>query len=231
MTDPHGRGGQRRRVFACAAALVAVVTVLSGCLQSSFSYFSHRTNGGVEMYFKIPTTWHTYSDKQIVEASNGPLRQTQLNQIATGQWQMTFSAASHASIKQLINEGSSAPNGVVFTKQLAPSDRDVVSFAALRGLILGTDPLQASTASVTPTFNVLSYSEFTKPGGIRGSKLVTNINSGNGVIETFAQVTALDPSTNYVYGMGVACKASCWGPNSGLINQVLNSWSVKVQSR
>jgi len=230
MTDPHGRGGQRGGV-AIAATLAAIATVFSGCLQSSFSYFSHRTNSGIEMYFKIPTKWHTYSDKQIVEASNGPLRQSQLNQIAAGQWQMTFSAASHASIKQLINEGSSTPNGVVFTKQLAPNDRDVVSFASLRGLILGSDPLGSSTASVTPVFNVLSYSEFTKPGGIRGSKLVTNINSGNGVIETFAQVMALDPSTNYVYGMGVACKASCWGPNSGLINQVLNSWNIKVQSR
>jgi hypothetical protein len=183
------------------------------------------------MYFKIPAKWHTFSDKQIVEASNGPLPQSQINQIATGQWEMTFSAASHPSIKQLVNEGSSSPNGVVFTKQLAASDRDVVSFSSLRGLILGSDPFAASTSTVTPVFNVLSYSEFTKPGGIRGSKLVTNINTGNGVIETFAQVMALDPSTNYVYGLGVACKASCWGPNSGLINQVLNSWSVKVQSR
>jgi hypothetical protein len=231
VTDRDSRGRVRRRGVSIAAALAAASLALSGCFESAFSYYSHRTGGGVEMYFKVPAKWHIFSNKQLVEAANGPLSQSQINEIAAGQWEMSFSAAASPSIKKLIDQGSSAPNGFVFTKQLTPNERDGVSFSALRALILGADPLGSSETSVTPPYNVLSYSEFTRPGGIRGSKLVTNVNSPNNLVKTFAQVIAIDPRTNYVYGIGVACKASCWGPNSGLINQVLNSWNIKVQSR
>lgn len=215
-----------------AASAIGLSVALSGCFGSSFAYYSHRGTNGVEMYFKVPAKWNTFSAKQLIEAANGPLSQSQINQITAGQWEMTFSASPHPSDKQFITENSPYPNGVVFAKQLNANDRDALSYASLRTLILSQDPLAASATSATSTlYNVLNYSEFTRPGGIRGSKLVTDINASKGLVETFAQVVAVDPSTNYVYGVGVACRASCWGTNSGLINQVLNSWNLKEQSR
>jgi hypothetical protein len=210
-----------------AAACVALAVVASGCLSSNFAYYSHR-NSKTELYFKVPTKWKVFTAKQLVEAENGPLSQTQINQIESGQWEMTFSAAPKPSAKQLLVENSAYPNGVVFAKELSATDRDDLSFAAMRQEILGQDPLSSSTSS---PFNVLSYSEFTGAGGVRGSKLVTDISQSNGLIETFAQVIAVDPQTNWIYGIGVTCRASCWGPNSGLIKQVLNSWNVKEQSQ
>ena len=208
-------------------ALGALSIVLSGCLSSSFAYFSHRSHGTV-LYFKLPAKWTIFTAKQLVEASNGPLSQTQINQIEQGQWEMSFSAAPHPSSKQLIVENSSYPNGLVFAKQLSTNDRDGLSYASIRAEILGQDPLSSSSTS---PFNVLNYNEFTRAGGYRGSRLVTNISDAHGLIETFAQVVAVDPKTNFIYGLGIACRASCWGPNSGLINQVLNAWNVKEQSR
>jgi hypothetical protein len=239
--DVEGRGEQamtgRRRSRVrrwrplTVAAVLGLSVSLSGCFGSSFAYFSHRGSNGLEMYFKVPSKWNTFSAKQLIEAANGPLSQSQINQITAGQWEMTFSAAPHPSDKQFIAEGSDYPNGVVFAKQLSENDRDALSFAALRTLILSQDPLAASSTSATSTlYNVLNYSEFTRPGGIRGSKLVTDINASKGLVETFAQVVAVDPATNYVYGLGLACRASCWGTNSGLINQVLNSWNLKEKS-
>jgi hypothetical protein len=227
MTDRRTPKFRRRSALSVSAALVALSVALSGCLGSSFAYFSHRGSNGVQMYFKVPATWKTFNNKQLIEAANGPLSQSQINQISTGQWEMTFSGSPRPSAKQLIVETSAYPNGVVFAKQLTANDRDALSYAALRTLILGQDPLAPAATSTTSVFNVLAYSEFTKPGGIRGSKLVTDINTTSGVVETFAQVVAVDPSTNFVYGVGLACKASCWGPNSGLINQVLNSWNLE----
>jgi hypothetical protein len=215
----------RRAGVSAAVALVALSIALSGCLGSSFAYFSH-IGSGTELYFKLPTKWSVFSAKQLIEASNGPLSATQITQIEQGNWETSFSAAPHPSAKQLIVEGSQYPNGVVFAKVLSADDRDQFSYSSMRSEILGEDPL---TVSSSP-FNVLSYTEFTRPGGIRGSKMVTDISEANGVVETFAQVIAVNANTNYVYGIGVACKASCWGPNEGLINQVLNSWNVKEQS-
>jgi hypothetical protein len=228
MIDRRKAQHGRRSALAVAVALGGLSLALSGCLNSNFAYFSHRTQG-TELYFKIPTSWKTFSAKQLVEASNGPLSQRQINQIEQGQWEMSFSAAPHPSPKQLIVESSAYPNGVVFAKQLSETDRDALSYAYLRAEILGQDPLSSSSSS--SPFNVLSYTEFTRPGGYRGSRLVTNISEANGVIETYAQVVAVDPNTNYIYGVGISCRASCWGPNSSLINQVLNSWNVKEQSR
>jgi hypothetical protein len=226
MTDRLGTR-KRRGGISVGAALIGLSIVLSGCLGSNFAYYSH-SNRGTDLYFKIPSGWHVFSAKQLVEATNGLLSQTQLNQIEGSEWETSFSAAPHPSAKQLILESSTYPNGFVFARQLAATDRDTLSYAALRSEILGQDPF---SSQATVLFNVLSYTEFTRPGGIRGSKLVTDVSGSNGLIETYAQVLAVDASANYVYGIGVACRASCWGPNQGLINQVLNSWNVKEQNR
>jgi hypothetical protein len=219
---------RHRRGAFVACTLAALAIALSGCFGSSFAYISH-VNNGLELYFKVPSQWKIFSAKQLVEATNGPLSQTQINQIEEGTWETSFSSAPHPSIKQLIDESSKYPNGVVFARQLTETERDSFSLAAMRSEILGEDPLNVSSSS--SPFNVLSYQEFTWPGGIRGSKLVTDIAQSSGLVETFAQVIATDPNTNYVYGIGISCTASCWGPNQGLINQVLNSWKVKEQSR
>ena len=178
------------------------------------------------MYFKIPARWTMFSAKQIVESDNGPLSNAQINQIENGQWINAFNAAPHANIKNLLNERSAYPNGIVIARQLGESDRDALSLSAMRAEILNADPLTATSGG----YNVLKYSEFTGPGGIRGSRLTTDIDGSDGLVSTFSQVVEVDPQTNWVYAIGVSCKASCWGPNQGLINQVLNSWNVKEQS-
>ena len=62
---------------------------------------------------------------------------------------------------------------------------------------------------------------------MRGSKFTTNIKLSNGPTATLSQIVEVDPDTNWVIAFGIGCKASCWGPNSGVIKQVLNSWALK----
>ena len=212
--------------------VVGLSLVLSGCLGSTYAYVSHRNPDGTELYFKIPARWTVFSAKQIVESQNGPLSNAQLSQIESGQWNTAFNASPSAILKQqeqlqFINTIAKFPNGYVFARHMSENDRDALSLAAMRSIILGSDPLAASTQS---PFNVLNYSEFTKSGGIRGSKLVTDISETGGLISTFAQVVAVDPQTNWIYGIGISCRASCWGPNQGLINQIISSWNVKEQT-
>jgi len=226
------RAPRRARALVPLFATLGLALALSGCLGSTYAYISHRNPDGTELYFKIPARWTVFSAKQIVESQNGPLSNAQLNQIESGQWNTAFNASPSAVLKQqeqlqFINTIAKYPNGYVFARHMTENDRDALSLAAMRAVILGSDPLAASSQS---PFNVLNYSEFTAPGGIRGSKLVTDISETGGLIATFAQVIAVDPQTNWIYGIGVSCRASCWGPNQGLINQVINSWKVKEQT-
>jgi hypothetical protein len=214
------------RTLVPLAGALALAVALSGCLGSSFAYVSHNNPDGTELYFKIPARWTMFNAKQIVTAQNGPLSNAQINQIESGQWINAFNAAPHANIKDLLNETAKYPNGVVIAKQLSVDDRDVLSLQAMRAVLLGADPITATTGG----YDVLHYTEYTAPGGIRGSKLTTNIEQSGGLITTFSQVVEVDPQTNWVFAIGIACRASCWGPNQGLINQVLNSWTVKERS-
>ena len=222
----------RGRAMGVAVGLTCLSLVLSGCLGSSFTFYSHRASDSVDMYFKLPNAWKVFSAKQLIEAANGALSQTQINQVEAGQWESSFSGSQQPSDKHLIDETAAYPNGLVFARQLTENTHDSLNYSALRAYILGQDPLSTDpTSSSTTTFDVLNYSEFTRPGGIRGSFMVTDITTTGSKYDTFGQVIAVDPSNNWVFGIGIACSASCWGTNSGLINQVLKTWNVKEQTR
>ena len=204
-------------------AMVGLAASLSGCLSSGFTFVSHRNSDKTDLYFKVPTDWTLFSAKALIEANNGRLSQSQITQIENGQWLTSFSASPKASPKQPNPYGVKYPAGIVFARQLDPTTRDSFGYGSLRSIILGTDPLSGSSQ-----YNVLSYSEFTKPGGIRGSKMEVDITGANQVVTTFAQVAVVDANTNWVFAIGLGCRASCWGPDQGLLTQVLNSWNVKA---
>jgi hypothetical protein len=216
------RSARRRARVLFVLPLVALA--LSGCFSSGFAYVSHRNPDKTDLYFKVPTSWRLFNADQELEASNGRLSKSQLNQIEQGTWVTAFSGNPKAKPSSSIY-GNRFPGGIVLARQLGVNDRDQFSYASMRAMLLGSDPLSGGSQ-----YNVLSYSEFTKPGGIRGSKFVVDITGANHVVTTFAQETAVDPATNWAYVIGLGCRASCWGPNASLINQVLNSWNLKSQS-
>jgi hypothetical protein len=223
-------GHRRLRRLGPLGAIGALSLVLSGCLSSGYTYLSHQSPDGTALYFKVPGTWTRFGSSSDVKATNGQLSISQISQvlgtqIQGAQWYESFNASPHAKPGLFINDlGSKYPEGIAFTAQLNPSLRDAFSLAGLRSEVLGTDPLAPAQNS---PFNVLAYNEFTKKGGIRGSKLVTDINDGAGITVTYAQIVEVDPATNYVSAIAVGCRASCWGPNQGTINQILNTWNVK----
>lgn len=208
-----------------AAALSALGLLASACLSSGLTYVSHRSSDGVELYFTVPAKWRLFSAKQIIEAQNGPLSQTQINQIVAGQWLDYFAGSNHVTVKQLPQIGAKYPSGFAFARQLGASERDSLSFSQMRSAVLGSDPLSSSG------FNVLSYSDYTAAGGVRGIRLVTDVQGSAGVTDTFAENIDVDASTNWLFGISIACRASCWGPNASTIDSILRSWTVKELPR
>jgi hypothetical protein len=228
-TRSTGRRLRRRsrRTDATALAMIAVLGLsLSGCFSSGFIYVSHRSPDATLLGFKLPSKWKTFDTQQVLEAANGPLSSAETKSIADGEWEMTFSDAPHPSANfYSVAEHSKYPVGFVEARQLNGGERDGFNLASLRSEFLGSDPLAA--ASPDP-FNVSAYREFASArDGLRGSSLTTNIKLSSGATATLSQTVEVDGNTNWVFAIAIACTAACWGPNSGVIHQILKSWSVK----
>jgi hypothetical protein len=223
--DRRRFGAARRGSIGRGATLIvgALVTalLLSSCLSAGYTYVNHRNPDGTNLYFKVPAAWTLYDAKQVLESQNGPLGPAQLKQLTTGQWIEAFDASPTPSVANALGLGARYPTGIADAEQLSTDARDSLSFAAMRAALLGTDPLTATSG-----FQILNYNEFTGAGGVRGIKLVTNITDKTPV-HTFGQVVAVDAQTNWLYAIGISCSISCWGSYSSLIDQTLNSWSVK----
>lgn len=208
-----------------ALALLACTLGLTGCFSPGFTYVSHRSPDGTLLGVKLPSKWKVYDTRQFLEATNGPISSSESDSIANGEWMNSFSAAPKPNANFFATaETSHYPVGFISARPLSASERDGLSFAQMRAEILGTDPLAASSPD---PYNVTDYTEFVGNGGIRGSRLTTNIKLASGATATLSQVVEVDPGTNWIFALAIACTASCWGPNSGEIHQILNSWSVK----
>lgn len=207
-----------------AAASAAAVPLLAGCGLSDYTYVSHRDGGGAVSYFKLPSDWKLFDDRQVIESANGHLTTSQISQIEAGNWTELFAGGPRLSLSQAKSIASSHPTGIVNVRRLGPSEADAYSWAAMRTEILSADPLNPPNPD---PYVVLSYSQFTRPGGLRGSHMVVDIKSATGLVATLNQVTIVDQATHWVHLLAVSCTASCYGSNTGLINQVVNSWAVK----
>lgn len=213
-------------VRAAAVSVVAAGLVLAGCSTvSGYTYLSHRQSSGSNLYFKVPSSWTVFSQQQIIDSENGVLNQTQIKQIENGGFITTFVGAHGATVADSTVINGNYPSGIVEAQPLSAEQQDEMSFANMRSVLLGTDPLNPSSGS-TDTYNVLSYSTFTRTGGFRGNQMVVNITNQKGAVATFNQVAMVDSQTEFLYVIAVSCKASCYAANQGLITQVIKSWSV-----
>ena len=114
------------RVGAWAPTLVgatALALVLSGC-GPGYQYFSHRDDSGATAFFKVPSSWSTFDQGQILQAANGPLTRDQIKQLSGGTWTTSFYGASHANINQASDVGGATPSGLSAVRLLDPTERD-----------------------------------------------------------------------------------------------------------
>lgn len=216
----------RRRHLSPLPIVMACAIALSSCFSSGFIYISHRSPDSTLLGFKLPASWKVFDTQQVLEALNGPISNAETKSIANGEWIESFSASKQPIADYYkVAETSSSPVGFVEARPLSPSERDGLNFASLRSEILGADPLAAPSPD---PYNVTAYNEFASSNsGLRGVKLTTNIKLKSGATSTFSQIVEVDNGTNWIFGIAVSCAASCWGPNAGVIKQVLNSWAVK----
>jgi hypothetical protein len=216
---------RRRRVLTrvALALMGALVVPLSACGLSGYQYVTHLQSGGADLYFKIPSSWTMFDQRQLIEAANGPLSSSQIKDIEGGRWVVTF-AGRHVNVSASESISGHFPTGFVEERPLSLSEQDGFSLASLRTEILSSDPLNPPDPD---PYIVLSYNPFTRKGGLRGSSMVVDIKASDGTVATLNQVAMVDSKTNWVYLIAVGCLASCYGANRSVIGQIVNSWSVK----
>lgn len=202
--------------------LVAVALVFSGCLATGYNYVSHRNSDHTELYFKVPSRWKFFSDKQIILADNPNLSDKQLKTLESGRWLEAFTPDPKASVKKLGDYEAGYPMGTVYARELGADERQSYSLSSLRTEVLANDPL----ASNSPD-KVLGYSEFTGPSGLRGSRMLVDIPLSSGKFVTFDQVAEVDSGTDWVFVIAVGCTVTCWRHYGGIVKQVMNSWTVR----
>jgi hypothetical protein len=203
--------------------MLAVAIVLSGCLGTGYTYVSHRNSDRTELFFKVPSRWKFFSNKQIILAANPHITNSQLKTLEGSRWLEAFTPNPRASAKSLGNYESKYPTGTVFARQLGVDERQSYSLSSLRTEILSSDPLSANSPD-----RVLSYREFTGESGLRGSRMAVDIPLQDGRFVTFEQVAEVDQDTNWVYVLAVGCTVSCWRQYGGIVKQVMNSWHVRA---
>ncbi|SHE95797.1 hypothetical protein SAMN02745225_02104 [Ferrithrix thermotolerans DSM 19514] len=220
-------GMKRKRGQKMASvALLPFSFLLSSCLGTGYTFVDHVTSAGESTFFKIPQSWSLFHDKAIIQDELSSATPQNISQIEQTNWANIFMGKPNAKLTKALGFESPVVVGLVRAEELSPSARDTFSLASLRTLVLQVDPL-AGTPPTGLSYKVLSYNEFVRPGGFRGSQLSVDIQIGK-TKSTFTQEAVVDAQTNWVYLIAMGCSVSCFKSNQPEIQSVMNSWNVKV---
>jgi hypothetical protein len=208
-------------------AFVALASVLlASCAGTGYNYVK---SSNFHTYFKVPSDWKLFSEKSVVAANFSDLSKAQLQQVFDTSWHSAFDASPQPSLKHVFSVAKS-PNGYAVVSTLSAKDSDSVSDSTLRNFFLDVD-----TAVNDDRLTLSQYEVVDPSGGIHGIHLVGRLITGDATAQNdyqgqaveFDQVVEVDQSRQHVYAMIVSCSATCYEANTGKIENVINSWTVK----
>ena len=216
----------RRKVAIGVFALSSVS--LASCASNSYSYFNFVTSSGADMYFKVPASWSDFGPSQVFSTPQQTLTPAELSQIEAGDWANVFSAQHTGTITSLTGIFADQPFGITQARKLTASQHDTFSLASLRTMLIPSDPLSTTSSSTaSAVYSAESYSEFVTSSGMRGSRMVVDIKQSGKPTSVLTQVAEVDSATSWVYLIGVGCTKACYQANKSIINEIVNSWSVR----
>lgn len=231
MVRRHGRAPL------LVAALAAVA--LSSCGGSGFRYVK---SAEANTYFKVPEDWAQFDEEALLAAQRGGGGQSpQAGAVERAiQWSVGFDAATQPSVKHLLElDGATDPVVKAQVRLLLPDERRQVSVGLLRNLVLPVDQLEQQQAQqeqqnpmeamTNPRFELLNEKELTPEGGLRGLRLVYNVQVPDGPVVTVDQTALVDQGTTRLYVLYGLCEASCYKRNEKLMNEIATSFTVKQE--
>ena len=204
-----------------------LAVLLSGCMTNQYNFFNYVNPNGTDMYFKVPKNWSDFGPSMVFSSGKQKITPSQLALLESGEWANVFYGQRKASLTAITGIFSAHPFGIVQATKLTAAQHDTFSLSSLRTLLLPVDPLSKTNATSGASYSASSYSEFVTKSGMRGSKMVVRVKESAGTTSVLDQVAEVDATTNWVYLIGVGCSAACYSQNRTVINEIVNSWSVR----
>ncbi len=224
-------------------ALVATVLVSGACSKSEFRYVS---NSKINTYLKVPTEWRVYNHDELVGAeinaarnANQPpsLLDVLLNR--QYQWRMAFDGDPRPSVEHTLVLAEE-PVVEVSVRALGTDERDQVSLAALRNVIVNYDEMKAKAAdeqagrsvgiagNSTTSFRPIDEQELNLPDGVRGVRLrfVLRPNAAS-PFYAFDQTTLVDAKAQRLYVLLIRSGEAQFLRDNQLFTQIAKSFTVK----
>jgi hypothetical protein len=204
--------------------VLGAAVLFSSCGGSGFVFVGSSAD---RAYFKVPNNWTAYNKQQLLVATG--LDQSPDSQNAFHML-LGYDSDPAPSVDHILKPVADMryPAVLAWVRKLGAQDRDVASLAGIRNAVYPIDQLAQNHQA-----EVLSGKDLALTGGIHGSELVFNISGGNYTISAgnavfrVVQIGLLDPGTNLFYLFLLRCSADCYSQNQGLIDQIVNSFTVK----
>jgi hypothetical protein len=217
-------GRSRSRGPAVLGLLVASAVLFSACGGSGFVYVGSSAD---KTFFKVPNNWTAYNKQEILVASH--LDQSVDSQSAF-HFLVGYDSDPQPSIVHVTDKGLATvyPTVLAWVRKLDTSDHETFSLSAIRNAVYPVDGFVQSHLG-----EVLVVKDLIFPGGIHGTETIYDLSNGSYSISQtnatmrVAQVGLLDSGTNLFYLFMLRCSADCYSQNQGLIDQIVNSFTVK----
>jgi hypothetical protein len=218
-------GGRRQRAASGLGILVALAVITGSCSSSGFLYVSSSDRNA---YFKVPAGWKYFDKREMLVAAGQSLSAAANKQIS---WSIGFDADPHPSTQHILKLDYAPPHPVIRAevKTMPFLVQDQMSIKGMRNLVYPVDQLTQDNF-----LDMLSFAPETLPGGFHGIRMtyevarlgLGNVSIDNEVIWT-TQITLVDASFTKLYNFVVRCETHCYRDNKTLIDQIVDSWTVK----
>lgn len=200
------------------AAVLVSSLFLAACSGSGYSYVKNSDLGA---YLKVPDSWTTFEEDDVLETQRSEVTPTRLEEIRESGWLVAFDAAPSADVpSELLTAVVEHPAGFVRVRTVSAVERDQLSLAMLRKEVIDVDALlELGRAEVREVENVTI-------GGLRGNRIVSTLDLDSGFY-TFEQVAVVDDGTSDVYVLFIGCSAECFEASRGAIDDVIDSLTIE----
>jgi hypothetical protein len=202
------------------------VALAVGC--ASNSDFVYVSSSDRNAYFKVPSQWKFFDKRQILVASGQSLSGATDKQFS---WLIGFDADPRPSVSHVVGVAEATKYPVVEARvqSLPAVVRDELSLGGLRNWVYPVDRLVQANAG-----EILAYKDLTFKGGLRGNEMtfdvvlsgISNPSAGGSVIRV-TQIAVIDPATQKLYLFLLRCESHCYRDNKGLLDTIIDSWTVK----
>lgn len=221
------RTGGRLRRWSLIALLLAPGLVASGCAGSGYRYVANSNKGA---YFKLPARWRLFDERQFMADARG-VTVAEVRKEKTNLWFRGFDAAERPALDNVFSTEGAEPHGFASVQPLSADQRDSLSLASLRSMVVGFDPLKIDTATAETAglsdVEVMANKDITMKSGHHGERIVFRVTTADGKRGVFDQTTVVDRGSRVLYVFFVGCSDACYQANRSTIATVADSWTIK----